>query len=299
MVPLLTFAWPETVILIAVVLLLAVLVRALLVRAIGIAVNASLKGRLARVAASPTNRAEEILARAAGLSGERHQARTRTLGSVLRSLVSVVIVTIALLTILDVLGVPLAPLLTSAGIGGIALAFGAQSLVKDYLSGMLMIMEDQYGVGDLIDTGQVSGTVEEVGLRVTRVRDGSGQIWYVRNGEILRLGNRSQGWSTATVDVPIAHDEDAPRAIGVLRGVMAEVFDDPRWADVLLEEPTVAGVNEVRGQSVLLRIFAKCAPDQNWGVERDILERSVAALRDAGVRWPAPTTAPPDAAAEV
>ena len=100
--------------------------------------------------------------------------------------------------ILDVVGLPIGPLLASAGIVGVAVGFGAQSLVKDFLSGIFLILEDQYGVGDLVDTGMGTvGTIEAVGLRVTRLRDGSGVVWYVRNGEILRVGNHSQGWSTA------------------------------------------------------------------------------------------------------
>jgi len=285
MTPLITFAWPETPIMIGAILLVALILRVLLNRAIRLGEAASLKASLGRThGQSP--RAEQILANATGLNSARHQARTRTIGSVLRSAVSVILVAITVLTVLDVLGVPLGPLLTSAGIGGVALAFGAQSLVKDYISGVFMIMEDQYGVGDLIDTGEVTGTVEEVGLRVTRLRDAGGQIWYVRNGEILRVGNQSQGWSTGTVDVPVAYDEDAARALAILDRVADEAFADERWKDVLLERPSVAGVNAVQGGTMTLRMFAKCAPNAHWGVQRDLLERAVAALRDAGVRGP-------------
>lgn len=117
----------------------------------------------------------------------------RTVGSVLLNAIDVILVVLMTLTVLMVLGIPLEPVLAASGIGGIALAFGAQSLVKDYISGILMILEDQFGVGDLIDTGEVVGTVEEVGLRVTKLRDAGGQAWYVRNGEIQRVGNQSQG----------------------------------------------------------------------------------------------------------
>ena len=142
-------------------------------------------------------------------------------------------------------------------------------------------------MGDLINTGEVTGTVEDVGLRVTRLRDAGGQVWYVRNGEILRVGNQSQGWSTGSVDVPVAHDEDAGRVIAILDALMEEVFADERWADVLLEKPTVAGVDRVVSGSMIIRIFAKCAPNQHWGVQRDILERAQRALLAAGVRGPA------------
>ncbi|HAM44033.1 MAG TPA: mechanosensitive ion channel family protein [Propionibacteriaceae bacterium] len=163
------------------------------------------------------SRADQIWESVVMVDDERFEQRTTTLGSVGSSIISITLFIIALLTIMAIFGVPLAPLLTSAGVGGVALAFGAQSLVKDFLSGMFMLMEDQYGVGDLIDTGEVTGTVEEFGLRVTRLRDVSGTIWYVRNGEIMRLGNQSQGWSTAIVDIPVAYNEDPDRAIADLR----------------------------------------------------------------------------------
>ena len=132
-------------------------------------------------------------AEATGYASTRHQQRMATTASVLKSTLTGIIGGSALLMILDLLGLPLAPLLASAGVGGLAIGFGAQSLVKDFFSGVFMIAEDQYGVGDVIDTGTVSGTVEEVTLRITRLRDADGVVWYLRNGEILRVGNRSPG----------------------------------------------------------------------------------------------------------
>ena len=144
---------------------------------------------------------------------ERQRQRVETLGSILRSLATVVIVIIAVLMIGEELGLNMAPVLASAGVGGVALGFGAQSLVKDFLSGMFMLAEDQYGVGDFIDTGEAVGTVEEVTLRVTRLRDAQGVIWYVRNGEIVRVANKSQGWSTAMVDIPVSALESPEHVI--------------------------------------------------------------------------------------
>jgi small conductance mechanosensitive channel len=126
-------------------------------------------------------------------AADRRRERAQTMGSVLKSITSAVIMGIAAIMILAELGVPVAPILTGAGIVGVALGFGAQNFVKDFLAGIFMILEDQLGVGDVIDTGQATGTVEAVGLRVTRLRDVNGTIWYVRNGEILRIGNESQG----------------------------------------------------------------------------------------------------------
>lgn len=235
-----------------------------------------------------TTKAQKLLAEMTMGNQERFAQRTTTLGQVISSLITVTIVSIGALTIMAILDVPLAPLLTSAGVGGIALAFGAQTLVKDFLSGMFMLIEDQYGVGDLIDTGDIKGTVEEVGLRVTRLRDLSGTIWYVRNGEILRLGNQSQGWSTAIIDVPVAYDENPGKVIGVLETVteLAEKSED--LADVLLERPTVVGVNAVSATTMTVRMIGKTLPNQHWKVQRWLLERSLSALNKAGVRSPIP-----------
>ena len=223
---------------------------------------------------------------ATGARRERRRQRALTMGSLLRSIATFVIATVALLTIMAELGMPLAPLLTSAGIGGVAIGFGAQSLVKDFLSGIFMIIEDQYGVGDLVDTGEAVGTVEEVTLRVTRLRDASGVVWFIRNGEIIRIGNKSQGWAVATIDIPVAYDEDPARVIPLLREVSAQVYADPEWSDKLLEEPSVAGVESVSGGTMTLRVFAKTRPGEQWGVPRVIRERAKERFDDEGVRGP-------------
>ncbi len=183
-------------------------------------------------------------------------------------------------------------MLASASVGGVALAFGAQSLVKDFLSGVFMIVEDQYGVGDVIDTGEVVGTVENVSLRVTQLRDAGGMTWYVRNGEILRVGNKTQGWSTATVDVPIAYDQDVERAISVIRDVVSVMDDDEAWSDVLLEEPEVVGIESITNGVVTIRIVAKTVANQQYGLQREMRERVKRALDAAGVRSPQPVLPP-------
>lgn len=288
-----TWVWPDTLISIAVIVVLALISRWLIARGIRLGTTAAIRRAKAQ-REQADSRAARILALATGANAERHEQRTATVGSLLRNLTSITIGVIAVLLIMAVLGIPLAPLLASAGVGGIALAFGAQSLVKDFLSGVFMIMEDQYGVGDLVDTGEVTGTVEDVGLRVTRLRDSTGTVWYVRNGEILRVGNQSQGWSTAIVDVPVAYDEDAARVIGVLEEVAAEMEQAPDYADVMLDKPTVAGVNAVTATTMTIRMTAKTAPNQHWGVQRSLLERSLQALAKAGVRSPAPLGVLPD-----
>ena len=231
-------------------------------------------------------RAGRVLAQATGLAHERHRQRTLTMASLLRSIVTFAVALITVLTVMAIVGIPLGPLLASAGVGGVALGFGAQSLVKDFLSGVFMILEDQYGVGDVIDTGEAVGTVEEVSLRVTRLRDGSGVVWYVRNGEIIRVGNKSQGWSTAIVDIPVSYAENLEHVIPLIRQVVHQLDEHPEWQDKLLEEPQVVGVESMTGTAVTVRVLAKTAPEQQYGVSREIRERVKAAFDEAGIQGP-------------
>lgn len=287
MTPLLTFVWPETALSIGIVLLVAMVTHFLASWAIRNVVRASLRMSEARYRGLP-GAAEKILRDISGANGARHEARVQTMASVLRNAVDIALFILVVLTSLRIMGIPLEPLLASAGIGGVALAFGAQSLVRDYISGLFLILEDQYGVGDFIDTGPVQGTVEEVGLRITRLRDDQGQVWYVRNGEIQRVGNTSQGWTVVAVDVPLDAAADAERATEVLAVVTADVLADPHWSHVLLAEPVVEGVEVVGDtQAAAVRILAKCAPKQGWGIKYDILQRAESALKDAGLRRPA------------
>jgi len=282
-----TWIWPETPISLGIILVVGLVCRWLLVRAIRLGTRSAIH-RAEMQRKHPGSRGQRILALGTGADNERYAQRIQTMSSLLINLTSIVVGAVLVLTLLDSLGIPMAPLLASAGVGGVALAFGAQSLIKDFLSGVFMIMEDQYGVGDVVDTGDVQGTVEDVGLRVTKVRDGTGTVWYVRNGEILRLGNQSQGWSTAVIDVPVAYNEDAGKVMGILEEVVAEIDNDPAYAEVLLEKPVVAGVNAVTATSMTIRLTAKTAPNQHWGLQRTLLERSLHTLGKAGVRSPSP-----------
>jgi moderate conductance mechanosensitive channel len=233
-----------------------------------------------------SGRAGRVLASATGLANERQHQRVETVGSLLRSITTAVVITLATLTVLDLLHIPIAPLLASAGVAGVALGFGAQSLVKDFLSGVFMIFEDQYGVGDVIDTGEAVGTVEEVTLRITRLRDANGVTWYVRNGEIIRVGNRSQGFATAIVDMPVSYAENVERVVGVIRETATAMGHDPDWADKFVEEPTVLGVESIVGMTMTIRTIAQCVPGENFAVQREMRERLKAALDAADVKAP-------------
>jgi small conductance mechanosensitive channel len=264
----------------------AVVVRWLLHRLITRAVRTMTERSSTRHDDSDGSRAGRVWAQASGQARARHQQRTATLGSLLRSVVTFVVALIAGLTVMDLIGIPLGPLLASAGVGGVALGFGAQSLVKDFLSGVFMILEDQYGVGDVIDTGEAIGTVEEVSLRVTRLRDADGVTWYVRNGEVIRIGNLSQHRATAIVDVPVAYDEDVVRVTAVLREAGERMAADPAWEGRLLDAPNVAGVESIVGQTLTIRVLAETSPGDKIDVQRELRQRLKAAIDGAGVKAP-------------
>jgi moderate conductance mechanosensitive channel len=220
------------------------------------------------------------------LLSERRQQRAETLASVLKSTVTFVLGIMAILVVLDTVGIAIAPFLASAGIAGVALGFGAQALVKDFLSGIFMLAEDQYGVGDSVDLGDASGTVEAVGLRVTRLRDVKGTVWYVRNGEILRVGNQSQGWARAVVDVSVAYGEDLARAQEVLQRIADGLVAEEEWQDLVLEAPEVWGVERMTTDGVVLRLVVKTAPLQQWAVQRELLRRIKAVFDAEGIEFP-------------
>ena len=279
---------------IALIVVLAVLLRWVALRAVGRVIRRTVEsGERLR----DTRGAARVLATAAGVTHERRRQRTETLGSVLRSIITVVLYGVALLMVLDVLRVPIGPALASAGVAGVALGFGAQSLVKDVLSGVFMLVEDQYGVGDVVDVGDAVGTVEQVTLRITKLRDGSGVAWYVRNGEIIRVANKSQGWSTAMVDIPVAYSENLEKVIPLIRTVVHQLDESPDWSDKLLEEPQVVGVESMTGSVVTIRVIAKTAPEQQYGVSREIRERVKAAFDENGVKAPVMTPFGPAAGA--
>ncbi len=264
----------------------AVVVRWLLHRLITRAVRTMTERTSTRHEDSDGSRAGRVWAQASGQARARHQQRTATLGSLLRSVVTFVVGLIAGLTVMDLIGIPLGPLLASAGVGGVALGFGAQSLVKDFLSGVFMIFEDQYGVGDVINTGEATGTVEEVSLRVTRLRDADGVTWYVRNGEIIRIGNLSQHRATATVDVPVAYDEDVAKVTAVLREAGERMAAEPAWQGRLLDDPTVAGVESITGQTLTIRVLAETSPGDKVDVQRELRQRLKSAIDGAGIKAP-------------
>jgi small conductance mechanosensitive channel len=217
----------------------------------------------------------------------RAAARAETLGAVLRSLASFVIWGLATITILGELGIDLRALIAGAGLAGVAIGFGAQSLVKDFLAGIFILIEDQYGVGDVVDVGEASGTVEEVTLRTTRIRDVSGTMWHVPNGQILRVANKSQQWARALLDLIVAHDTDVAAAEEVIKATADEVWRDPKWSTQILEEPEVWGVERIGPEGVTIRLVVKTLPAKQFALMRELRGRIKVALDDLGVTIPA------------
>ena len=218
----------------------------------------------------------------------RAASRAKTIGSVLRSLSTAIVYSLAALTILGELGLDLGPLVASAGIAGVALGFGAQSLVKDFLTGMFMLMEDQYGVGDIIDAGEAKGTVEAVGLRTTRLRDVEGTVWYIPNGQINRVGNKSQEWARALLDVSVSYDTDLRRAEEIIKDVADSMWHDSDWSSRLLEEPEIWGVENLGREGIDIRMGIKTRPSEQFKVMRELRTRLKERFDAEGIQTTSP-----------
>jgi small conductance mechanosensitive channel len=216
----------------------------------------------------------------------RSAALARTLALVLRSIASGLIWAIAVTMILGELGVSVGPLIAGAGIAGVAIGFGAQSLVKDFLSGIFMLVEDQYGVGDIIDAGEATGTVEAVTLRTTRLRDVNGTVWHIPNGTIERVGNMSQQWARALLDVEVAYGTDIDDAQAVIKEVADGLWHDPAWSGKVLEEPEVWGVERLGPDAVVIRLVVKTRPAAQFPVMRELRRRLSDTFLERGIEMP-------------
>ncbi len=235
---------------------------------------------------------------------ERAAQRARTLGVTTASVCSIVIYALAAMLCLGELEVNLGPILAGAGIAGVALGFGAQSIVKDFLSGMFIVIEDQYGVGDIVDVGEASGVVEEVTLRSTRLRGLDGTTWHVPNGEIRRSGNKSQYWARVVLDVPVAYDADIPAASALIKSVADDVWRTCEGGEII-EEPELWGVEDFGDNSIAIRLVMKTMPGAQWAMARALRGKLKEAFDREGFEIPFPqrtvwlrervsTTAPTD-----
>ncbi|MET1074089.1 MAG: mechanosensitive ion channel family protein [Umezawaea sp.] len=265
---------------IALILLIAIVVRWLLRRLIDRLTKGGNADRKPSLLRPLRERAPQALG---ALVSERRDQRAKTIGSVLKSVTTMGVFGIAFIQVLTEVGMNVAPILTSAGILGVAIGFGAQNLVKDFLSGMFMMLEDQYGVGDVVDLGPATGTVEAVGLRITTIRDGNGTVWYVRNGEILRVGNSSQGFAVAVVDLPLAYGSNLADATEVLERVSLEATEAEPLSKDVIDKPQVLGVEKVTVDGITMRVTVKVRPGRQWSVQRALRAKLMPALEKSGV----------------
>ena len=274
---------------IALILVVAVIGSWLLRRLITkLADNSIKKGRLTSPL-TPRKQHKETDKALARTQEARRTSRIQTLAGVGRSAVAIFVWVWAALAVLDKLGVNVAPLVASAGVVGVALGFGAQALVKDFLSGIFMLMEDQYGIGDTIDLGNgVFGDVESISLRITTVRDIDGALWYVRNGEIMQVANHSDRYSVARVQVPIALSNDPTRALHVITDAADAAAHDADIRDFILAQPTVNGMSGLEVDHMSYRVSVKTLPGKQWDVQRALQAAILTAMQAEGVSTPYP-----------
>jgi small conductance mechanosensitive channel len=263
----------------------------LLVKPVKIAVILLVAMLIGRLATRSARRAVTSLHRRSPLllTSPRAEQRAGTVGDVLASVFRGVIWAVAFLIVLDQVGVDLAPLLAGAGIAGIAVGFGAQSLVKDFLAGLFVLLEDQYGVGDTVTLGDTTGTVEDVTLRITRLRSVDGTVWYVPNGEVRKVGNASMEWSRAIVDVLVPYEADLEQVATAVKSAAADLAADPAWADDVLEEPEFWGVHATTADGRTVRLVAKAAPRRQAAVARELRGRITERFRTEGIPLPRAT----------
>jgi small conductance mechanosensitive channel len=219
---------------------------------------------------------------------ERRQARAMSISNVLSSTAGVVVWSIGLTTALGTIGIDLGPLIAGAGIAGVAIGFGAQSLVKDCIAGLFMLMEDQYGIGDVVDLGEAVGTVERITLRATVLRSLNGTVWHVPNGEVRRVGNLSQLWSVAVVDVDVAYDSDLSASRTALERAAREVCEREEFTESVIEPPTVLGVESLGADGITIRVTVKVDPGDQWAIQRAIREHVKTVFDDLGIEIPFP-----------
>jgi small conductance mechanosensitive channel len=257
------------------IIVLALILRAVLHRAIDRLTRPTSLGHVPRILNPLKERAVAAGTRleATILQAERRQQRADTIGSVLKNIVSLTLFVIVVLTVLPLVGIDLTAIIAGTSLVGVALAFGAQNVVKDFLSGIFMLLEDQYGVGDVIDVKEAIGTVEAVGLRTTRLRDEFGTVWYVRNGEIVRVGNKSQGFGRVVLDVPISADSDLDAASSSMLAVAQEMQADPSWTKEFLSDPELEGVQELTREETVIRLVARVRPGRQFAAARELRRR--------------------------
>ena len=235
---------------------------------------------LKRIVARPIQEEDPLVKRL-------REQRVQTLAGLLTNVLLIVVITVAILTILDVF-INIAPLLASVSVVGLAISFGAQSLVKDIISGTFMLIEGQFGIGDVVKIGDTSGMVEKITLRTTILRDLHGVVHIIPNGEITRISNLTKTWSRAVIDVGVAYREDVDRVLATLRNLGAEFHMHPEWGQLLIDPPEVLGVENLSESSVVVRMAAKTLPLKQWDVARELRRLIKNRFDQEGIEIPYP-----------
>jgi small-conductance mechanosensitive channel len=283
---------------VAVIALLALIIRRVVHRAIDGLIDRLMSERSseqreaveAAEAAAGTLRRDLLTEKLASLRErtERARQRAKTLGVLFKSIASAVIGVVTIMMLLGEFDINLGPLIAGAGIVGVAIGFGSQALVGDLLSGIFMLIEDQYGVGDVIDAGDATGTVESVGLRTTRIRDVRGTLWHIPNGEIRRVGNMSQVWARAILDIDVAYDTDLDLAMETIKTVADELWEEQLEEATIVEEPVISGVQNFGADAVTIRLSVRTEPSEQWSTGRVLRKRIKEAFDEAGIEIPFP-----------
>ncbi len=218
------------------------------------------------------------------------EQRAQTVAGLLNNVAAVAIALVAFLLVLTNFGIDIGPLLATAGILSLAVSFGAQSLVKDIISGAMIIMEGQYAVGDVVRIGDIAGLVERINLRTTILRDLQGVVHVVPNGQIEILSNMTKGWSRAVLDIGVAYKEDVDRVMDVLREIGAEMRADPEWGPLMMEDVEIAGLDQFADSAVVIRLLSKTLPQKQWSVAREMRRRIKNRFDAEGIEIPFPHT---------
>lgn len=268
---------------IVLIIVIAIVVRIVLLFVINRVVDRIVNGVKKRQGSQDT----QMIATSSPLTAVRIVQRTRTLGSVLNNIVSSLVVIVSLLLIVTSIDANITSsfALITAALGA-GLGFGAQNIVKDVLNGLFIVAEDQLGVGDVVDTGFATGVVESVGIRVTRLRDVNGTVWFIRNGEIIRVGNMSQGWSRVIIDLAVPYDADVEAVQVKMLATAVELSTTTKWRPLIVEKPEIWGIESISGDAIVIRLVTKVRPGSKDDVARELRGRLKSALDQMGIKLP-------------
>lgn len=255
---------------------------------VALLVNRVLKRRVRSFVQRVLSAQPEVLKLGTTLHDPRRETRATAIAGVLSGAVSTSLWAVTLMLIAGVIGLALGPLIAGAGIVGLALGFGSQSLVKDWIAGLFMLMEDQYGIGDVVDLGAAVGTVERFSLRSTVIRSLNGTVWHIPNGEIARVGNLSQVWSMALVEVSVAYQTNLDSAIAVMTSTAEQVVGEQEFADTVLEPPVVTGVEQLGDDGITIRLMVKTSAGAQWALQRALRKAVKENFESAGIEIPFP-----------